>query len=247
MITQNKIVNELLDFYYLAYGKLISFPFLYYELLSSDYEIHCMGSQTDFSTCKCCAMKQSDLRDLLNIIGNVNMLDFACLEKKYPCKRLPENYLSRKLDQTLDVSYLSKEIDMLISQLYIICLIMTERDSNIDPSITAILSSSFRLYVYEIRKRIAYKFSDSNFFDKTEVCEEVSEEYKAILNCLDGEIPTIHGSKRTDNQIKLIRFLSEAMHSLTILHNCSVHFSRTFSQHIYVIREPNRTGFENLT
>lgn len=248
MIIQDKTAQKLLNFYYFVYGKLISFPFLYYELISNTDEAYCLGLNVDFSTCKCCAMKGNDLIDALSIIDIVNTTDSNKVKEKYPCERLPINYFSRELAQSLDLNYMSKGISMLISQLYIICLVLAQRDSNIDQSVTKSLHSSFKFYVYAVNKRIAHKFSTNNFPEENEICKEENIEiYNAILSCLNGEIPDTYKRDCAGKLSKIIHLLSEAMHYFAIFHDYNVYFPQTFSQTTYVIHEPNRTGFKNIS
>ena len=262
MDAQNIAATDFLNFYYFTYSRMISFPFMYYELVA-DYDMNaCEVKRTTpeidikntnqymekgadeekrKNTCEnygCCAMKKSDLEAVLKICE----LTFA--SNLYECRRgrFPTDYYSREIAASyFDVDFdMTKSSKVLLSQFYIICKILAQkkRDKTIDSQMS-LLEKWFDWYM---RKSKAF-FSDQTTEDDD---AQYESKFRAILRCLVGEPP-----KSDDNFGKtfwaFIMYLDEAKHFYAKLHRNYREFIESFSRKLHYIdntkEKKDKTGF----
>lgn len=233
MSTQNakaKEINEVLDFYYFAYSKLVSFPFLYYELVPNQNESNCTGKNTTQHECDCCAMQENDLKYALTIYNGETVSDIGY--RSVCCfQRLYTDYYSRKNAESLDIDYMPRNIELLLSQFYIICVVLAKQKQNYDTNEACMQS---------LRDSLTRCVSAKKHC-KTTVKEKEND--KIILQCLTGEL--LAQNQRDNPELtKLIALLNEARHCFADLHRNGAGFMQMFSNKIYVINEPDRIKFD---
>lgn len=231
------VATHLLEFYYYAYSKLVSYPFLYTELVPEGYA--CGDSAKTDGQCNCCAIRMVDLNNAISIfVGGKRQEE---LSQFSGCKdnRIPMNNYFRIAAVSLDVDTIQKSPAYFSSQLYIVCVIleMQEKDGKLTEETNSFkLAPYFRRYVYEMNKR------QGEDIQKLDSESTDDQEYATFVQHLSVDPVTInkdtgHG---TSSQLKL---LDDAMQKFIQLHANKVGFYSTFSKLMYRMTSTDKTGF----
>ncbi len=236
-----------INFYYFVYSKMISFPFMYYELVA-DYNMEeCNLEKPDSKdgtkeniefaeqqkrkeagtnkTCKeyCCAMEKSDLDNVLSI------LELTCAFDLEECRkeRLPLDYYSREMaasDFNVDFD-MTKESEVLLAQLYIIFRILLQKEMGAPNS----------THIGRLNNWIDwYKEEKNNPWQNHKAPSR--EENMVILKCLAGELSASSG-RMDDDFCKFIAHLNEAKYFHAKLHKNYHNFIKAFSNKLHYIKK----------
>ena len=242
------IAMNFINFYYFVYSKMISFPFMYYELVA-DYNVDTCGTgkldsrdgtKEDIEsaeqqkakmlgtnkTCKerfCCAMEKSDLDNVLSI------LELTCAFDLEECRkeRLTLDYYSRARaasDFNVDLD-MTKESEVLLAQLYIIFRILLQKEMGAPNS----------THIGRLNNWIDwYKEEKNNPWQNHKAPSR--EENMVILKCLAGELSASSG-RMDDDFCKFIAHLNEAKYFHAKLHKNYHNFIKAFSNKLHYIKK----------
>lgn len=225
--TSDETAQKLLSFYYCAYAKLVSYPYLHSELVPS--RINCGDMNSAEQQCKCCAIRKVDLDNALAILGREDGLNPAFNIKECKARRLPANRYFRMAAVSVDIDTVLKSPDFIPSQIYIVCVILDMQKGEgqlVDDCDSSKLVPFFKYYVYDIKKRLG-----ENIKQEQQVAISKNA-YSAFLRCLSDE-PT--DSCREDGRLteSVMKLLGEAMRKFVQIHSNMAGFYSTLSKILY--------------
>lgn len=255
MDAQNIAATDFLNFYYFTYSRMISFPFMYYELVA-DYNINAcevksttldkilanpyIEKKSDEKNCNkygCCAMKEFDLEAVVKIC------ELTSASNLYECRRgrFPTDYYSREIAASyFDVDFdMTKSSKVLLSQFYIICKILAQKKR--DQTIYSQMSLLEKWFDWYMRKSKAFFSAQTTKADDV----QYEEQFRAILRCLVGEPPE-SDKNFSKNFWTFIMYLDEAKHFYAKLHRNYREFIESFSRKLHYIdtkEKEDMTGF----
>ena len=240
MLTQNEIVEELLGFYYFAYNKLVSYPFLYSELIPTNVDCFQRDTQLD---CKCCAIRKQELLAALSICMSGNEITDGANWNICRDGRLPTSSLKRAAAQSFDVDELSKDPEILLAQLYIVCVVLEMRQTG------GYLDTNC-----ESQKLVPF-FKKSAYISKKkrgDILNRNEEDITVSGNCYSQFMQRISSYQGYSNgHIDLqwechLELLDEAVYDFVQLHENDVRFHSVFSKKMCFMsmESEDKNGFE---
>lgn len=234
----NTVAKHLLEFYYYAYSKLVSYPFLYSDLVPERYA--CGDSKKMDGQCNCCAIRMIDLNNAISIfVGGTQQKELS----EFPeCKdkRIPMDDYARIAALSLDVDTMLKSPEYFSSQLYIVCVIleMQKLEGKLNGETACLkLAPYFRRYVYEIKKRQGKNIQEIATDDTD------AQTYANFVQHLSVDPVAMNKDSGHETSIPL-ELLDEATNKFVQLHANKAGFYSTFSKIMYCIISKDEPGFD---
>lgn len=231
------VTTQLLEFYYYAYSKLVSYPFLYSELVPEGYA--CGDSKRTDGKCNCCAIRMMDLINAISIFTGGKQQEELSRFSECKDKRAPMDSFFRVAAMSLDVDAMLKSPEDFSSQLYIVCVILEMQAMNgkLNGETKSLkLAPYFRRYVYEIKKRRGDNIQGLYSEDTDE------QKYENFVQHLSADPVVMNKGPRHETNTPLA-LLDAAMHKFVQLHSNKAGFYSTFSKIMYCTTTKDEKGF----
>lgn len=231
------VTMQLLEFYYYAYSKLVSYPFLYSELVPEGYA--CGDSERTDGQCNCCAIRMMDLINAISIFTGGKQQEDLSGFSECKDKRAPMDNFFRVAAMSLDVDTMLKSPAYFSSQLYIVCVILEMQEMNgklTGETKSLKLAPYFRRYVYEMKKRQGESIRGLYSEDTDE------QKYANFVQHLSADPVVMNKGPRHETSTPLA-LLDDAMHKFVQLHSNKAGFYSTFSKIMYCMATKDEKGF----
>lgn len=232
------VTTQLLEFYYYAYSKLVSYPFLYSELVPKGYV--CGDSNRTDGLCNCCAIRMMDLINAISIFTGGEQQAVSPRFSECKDKRVPMDSFFRVAAMSLDVDTMLKSPAYFSSQLYIVCVILEMQEMNgklTEETKSLKLAPYFRRYVYEMKKRQGEDIQELYSEDTDE------QKYANFVHHLSADPVVMNKGSRHETSTPLA-LLDDAMRKFVQLHSNKIGFYSTFSRIMYCMAIEDKTDFD---